>query len=59
VEAMLEGVDRDVDDRQVEDRRDDPDEDGECELDQRGIERLAAALVGLGEVSASRHERYS
>jgi hypothetical protein len=59
VEATLQGVDRDINDRQVEDRRDDPYDDGERELDQRGIERLAAALVGSGWVSASRHERYS
>jgi hypothetical protein len=45
---MLQGGDRDVDDGQVEDCRDDPDQDGERELDQRGIERLGAASTVIG-----------
>ena len=37
-----------ADRRVVEDRGDDPDHDDERELDERGIERLAAVLAGPG-----------
>jgi hypothetical protein len=59
VEAVLQGVDRDVDDRQVEDRRDHTDEDGKREPDKFGVERLGMRRAGARGCGGLRHDNCS